>query len=458
MIDLLATLVAFGIFVAVAGGGCGAAVARGDRSWALATAPAAAALVAGVAVALSVLTRAPLLPWLVLVALAGGVAAWRVRATATGDPSPPGATGALVGAAAVALLPLLLVDHPATGTDARSIWWLHAAWFRAGGDAAREAMDNPAYAFSHPSYPPVVPGVIAAVWHGVGAYDREVALRVGQLLTAAGAAALGFFTARVLRLRAAPLVLTAMGVTWLGWSAKLEVGLQGLYDLTWALFLVTAAVLLLAGDGDRRTVVTGALFAAAGALTKTEAQVAALLLVLLVGVRHRRDLRRAAPAAVAVLSGLALWAAVIRPNERERGDWSKLSELLTAGSEPRDRLLRSLEAFRDELGLLVAAGVVIVLLVVVLARRGRVPLRQPGLVALLALAAGSLAFTVVTFTVRPEELDFLLSVTAYRTAVFLRLVVVVDVVLALVAGWRAWSATTDGAEVERAEASSRPPS
>ena len=116
-------------------------------------------------------------------------------------------------AALVALLPVALVDLPATVSDARSIWWLHAAWFRAGGRLAAQAMEAPAYGGSLPSHPPLVPSVIAAVWHVDGAYDRAVAIRVSEVITAYAAAALGFFTAQVLRLTGGIAVLVAGAAT-----------------------------------------------------------------------------------------------------------------------------------------------------------------------------------------------------------------------------------------------------
>jgi hypothetical protein len=244
----------------------------------------------------------------------------------------------------------------------------------------------------------------------------------------------------VLRLRGRALVLAAVGVTWLAWSAKLELGVQGLYDLTWAVFLATAAVLLLAGAADRRTVLIGAVFAGVAALTKTEAQVAGLLLAGLTLVRHRHAWRRAMPALVAVVGGIGLWSLIIRPSADERGHWSKLTDLVHAHSEVRDRLGQSVHAFRHELGPMVLAGVVLVVAILVLARWAKLDLQQPGLVSLLVLALGYLVFTILTFTVRPETIDFLLSVTAYRTAVFIRLVVMIDVVLASVAAARAVAA------------------
>jgi hypothetical protein len=440
---LLGTALALTIVVVALG--LGPALALGDSRRSVAVlAPAVTGIVCAVAVALSLLTRTPLLPWLVGLGLTGWALGLRYR-----SPFVPAvdATGPLLAATVVALLPVLLIDYPATVGDARSNFWLHAAWFHAGGGTARAAMASPAFEYSHPAYPPLVPAVIATVWQGWHEHDRHVALRIGQLLTAYGAVAVAYATARCLRVRGTLALLLAPAVAWLVWSAKVEVGMQGLLDLTWALPAAAACVLVLAGDGARRTMVWGAVFAAVAAFTKTEGQVAVLVLSAVAAVRFRREWRALVPLAAAVVGAIGLWAVVVRPSENDRGDWSKLTSLFAGGTEVNERLGDSASRLVEELGLLVLAGVLVVVAIVALARWAGTPVRQRGLLSLLAVAAGFSAFTVVTFAVRPEEIDFLLSVAAYRTVIFIRVLVVVDVVLALVAGARALGLIPDAAPV-----------
>lgn len=406
------------------------------RAEAAALAPGVTVAVCAVSVALSVLSGSALAPWLAALGLAGWLSWWRGRRAVTLRGGEPDGWSLAV-AALVAFVPLLLVDYPATTADARSIWWLHAAWFRSGGDLARSAMDAPVLPDIHPSYPPAVPGVIAAVWTLRDAYDREVALRVTQLLTAYGAAALAFFTRRVLRVTGALAITVAAGVAWLGWSAKAEIGLSGLVDLTWALWLATAAVLVLAGPSDRRTLAAGALFTALAALTKTEGQVGALVLVGLALVRHRSNWRGWAPLAATTAGVIGLWALVIRPGPQEHGDWSRLRDLLRGGTDVHERLTMSVSRVATELGPLVGLSAATVVVLLVLARLTRRPLVQPGLLSLLLLVAGYAVLLPVTFAIRPEPIDFLLDVSAYRTVVAVRLLVWVDLVLAGVAAARA---------------------
>ena len=91
----------------------------------------------------------------------------------------------------------------------------------------------------------------------------------------------------------------------------------------------------------------------------------------------------------------------------------------------------------SELGPIVFIGAGVVIAVVAMARLAGHPVRQPGLLTLLLGAAAYTGVTAIIFSVRPEEIHFLLSTAAYRTMIFVRLVVVLDVILACVAGVRA---------------------
>lgn len=412
-------------------------VAR-SRPWAVALTPVTGALGCAAAASLCVLTRTSMVPWLVALTVAGWIALGVARRhTVLANEPDTGAAVVLLAAAVVALVPVVMVDLPATVSDARSIWWLHAAWFRAGGSLAADAMHDPAYGGSLPAHPPLVPSVVAAVWHLDGAYDREVALRVSQLLTACAAAALGFVTARVLRLTGAGGALVAAGVTWLAWSAKVSVGLDGLLDLTWALLLAAGAVLWLAGDTGRRTIAAGALFVAAAMLTKSEGQVGALLLAPLATVRLRSAWPRAAIVVGTVVAAAAMWRLVITPSRYDTGDLSRLPELVQPGSAGWERMTTALGDFAGQLGPLGWLGVALVVAVVALGRDPSARVRQPGLLAILVLAAGVALANAAVFALRPEEMDALLHGASYRTIIVVRLLVLVDVVLALVAAERA---------------------
>lgn len=405
-----------------------------------ATAPATAGLAVAVAVGLCILTGTSLVPWLLLIALAG----WAVYLDArrrgrlvTADDGPGNL--ALVVAIAVALLPVLLVDVPAVESDARYIWWFHAGWFRHGGDVTRSGMTEPLFQFSRSRYPPVLPGVIAVVWHVVDAYGSETALRVSQLFTVAAVAAAGFHTAAAARLRGRGAAVLAAVVVGVGWGANAQVGLVGFADLAWSSLFVAGAVLLLAGTVERRTEWTGAMFAATAALVKFEGQVAAAALLVLVVARAGRDWRRAVPALMVVGTAVVGWqvvVGVVGAVPDERGDWGQLVHLLDSDREVHRRLLTTVGHLAGELGPLVALAAATIVTVLLLARWGGIRLRAPGALTLLAVASLYLVVVALVFAVAPEDLGPYLDVAAYRTVIVVRLLVLADLALVGVAAAR----------------------
>ena len=409
-----------------------------SRPWAVVLTPVTGALICATAASLCVLTRTPMTPWLASLGLAGWGALFVVqRRRSLAAELTSGEAWAVAAAFVVALVPVVLVDLPPTVSDARSIWWLHAAWFRAGGALASEAMGNRAYGGSLPAHPPLVPAVIAAVWHLDAAYDREVALRVSQLMTACSVASLGFVTTSALASRGRRAALLAAAVTWLAWSAKVTVGLNGLLDLTWAAFLVAGAVLWLAGDTDWRTVAAGALLVAAAILTKSEGQMGALLLLGLAAVRMRGSRASLGLALGAVAGAIGLWRSVVTPNANDTGDLRRMPELVEPGSPGWDRMVEALGDFAAHLGLPVLLGVLVVSAVVVLGRGPTLRIHQAGLVGLLVLAAGMVLGNAAVFALRPEDMVTLEQSVSYRAVIVTRLLVLVDVVLALVSARRA---------------------
>ena len=428
------------VFVAV--GWPGARLVARTRADAWATLPATTGIACSVAVAVAILTGTAMLPWLAAVAVVGwsGLAVRRSLGHRWMTGHDPGAVTALAAAVAVAVLPVILVDLPPTEADARYMWWFHAAWYRHGGDATSGALSRPVLAFRPPSSPPLLPGVIAGVWHVGDAFDREVALRVSQLFTGACVAAAGFFTARTLRLGPRDRAIAAGLVAAACWGANVSIGLVGFVDLAWAALFVAAAVLLLAGPTDGRTIAIGTAVAAAAALVKFEGEVAALLLAGLFAVRVGRDWRRSAPVAAAVLVAVVGWrlvpAAVGAPPD-ERGDWGNLPQLLDPGTEVHRRFVDALGFLGGELGWLVGLASLGIVVTVVVARVGGRPLRQPGVVAIPVLVLGYLAFVALTFAMAPEALDDFLDAAARRVVLVARMLVVVDALLVGVAALRA---------------------
>lgn len=435
------------VLLAAALGWPAARLLGGSSTWATVLAVPAAGIGCSLAVSLSILTKTALWPWLILLGMVGWALLLRSRsgASVTAPATPDPGTGPLLVALVVAVAPLLLVDIPAIESDARSAWWFHAELFRLGGSVASEGMAEPAFRFSRPAYPPLVPAVIAGVWHLGGNLDREVALRVSQALVASGAALTAFTVVATQGLvRRGGMVIAAL-VAATCWGMNAEVGLSGFVDLTWPPVFVSAAVLLLCGQDDRRTMWRAAVLVAAAALMKSEAQPAVVLLLILAGIRARGTWRRLLPVAGAAVAAIATWTVVTvvtnAPTE-ERGDWSRLVDLTRPGTEPHERLVEVLSSIVDQAGWLVLAGVVGVLAIICLGRLARLPVDQPGAISMLVLAAGYAAFLAVSLAVSEEDLEGYFVTGTYRYVIVVRLLVMVDLVMVWLAALRALGVIT----------------
>lgn len=431
MTDLLVSFALFVFLVAVMGLGPARMVAPSPAA-SLVIAPAAAGVMCGLAVVGALAFGTPVLPWLCALGVAGWAISSRFRVGGDTGRHAHDAWGVLFGATLVALAPILLVRYPATAPDALHGWWFRATWFDSGGVLANTSMNDPAYAYAHPSYPPLVSGFIASTWQFARSGDREVALRLTQLLTAAAIAALSFFTISATRLRRLPAVLAAAGLAWVAWSVRLEVGLQGLVDVTWAAFLAAAAVVLLASPRHRDLAATGALFAVAAAWTKVEGQMASLLLVPLAVWRFRDALGHVMPLLVGVPTAIGLWALVApRPHRAITGDWSQIGDLLNSGTVIHERFVTTLSRFAAEVGPAVLAAAVVICALIIIGRLTDRRNPQPGLVSILLLALAVFLASAATFAIRPEELDFLLDGAAGRVTAVVRLLVLADLFLAM---------------------------
>lgn len=428
-------------------------VAR-SPSWVLATTPAAAGLACAASVSVSILTRTSMVPWLLVIGIAGWAAEVQRRRQprhAAVSDAPGG--GVLLVAAIAAVAPVVLVDLPLVEADPRLIWWFHAAWFREGGDVTRQAMVQ--FDYPQTGYPPVVPGLIAAVWHVAGAYDRELALRVTQLFTAAGVATTGFLVSATLRLGRRGAMVAAALVAAVCWGSNATVGLNGLVDLTWAVFFAPAAVLLLAGPTDWRTTRVAALLLATAVLIKFEAQGAGMILLALTVARSGRAWRRACPVALALAGSIGTWLLVTTVADAPvsgETDWSKVGEVFRPGSQVHARFMEAIPLLRSELGPLVGLSALAILLIVVLGRLAGTPLRQPGLLLLLALAAGHTLVIALSIAVGEFPMFLYVDFGVYRTVIVIRLLVLLDVALAGVAAGRALGALApsppDGEDAE----------
>lgn len=401
----------------------------------------------------------PFALWLVLAT----VAAWVVAAVLLRrEQAPLPALGVLDLAVMYLplLLPALLVRRPPVQWDARSIWWFHAAWIDAGPTALRDALANPALAFSHPDYPPFSPATVAAAWTVTPGSGLWVAQVVSAVLTLSAVAVL-VYAVRILVPSVSPMVarLVALAVGLGTWTVAGYAVTAGYVDHLWAAALAGAVVLLLVGgavvgprgeqadDETRRaSLVLAVLLMSVAALTKNEGLVAVGIVAVTFTVRARHQLRVAMWVWVPVLLGAA-WTFVARAfgASSDLGDSPRIDQLLAGDLEPLERVGPTLSKLAGQVGWVVAAAA-IVSAVGALGLRSR--RRSLGLApggwpwVVLALYAAAL---VATYVISPYEIVWHLVTSIDRVAALLALVA-----LAVVASWVlvAVAPATDGEEAE----------
>ncbi|MFZ0666240.1 MAG: hypothetical protein WAM97_10820 [Acidimicrobiales bacterium] len=204
-------------------------------------APIGGAVLAGAAGELTVLVDGTEIGWFVPLAIganAAATASWLARRESRRSPTAPrprfvlwivGGAGVLGVAAATAwsLLSLARVD---IGSEARTIWLVHATWIQAGHATALAALTNQGLILSHSSYPPLSGATVALGWAITGVSSLRVGQVVLALLTGCAIAAVG---ATVLEVGLIAAIRTAIRRNALGATALTVIA--GLLSAAWVL-------------------------------------------------------------------------------------------------------------------------------------------------------------------------------------------------------------------------------
>jgi len=390
---------------------------------ALAVAPLLAGLTCALAAMIAVATHTSLVLWVVVLALAllAGVLVWSPRMHIR-------LPAWEVGVVALITTPLLLMARVSPWAwDSHSIWWFHAEWFRVGGARATDAMANPLLAFSHPDYPPLTSATVATIWRVTGDRpDARVALLVTIVLTWSALVSFGVALLWTLRHATAgrlPVRLLAAGLA--GFAALAATGSASLYagagyvDHQWAAWFAGAAVLLLLAPPDRDTTILGAVLLAGAMLTKNEAQVAGIGLVVLATIRHRRRGRVeiTIPWIPVVLS--FAWTALARllGATSDLLEGGRFGQLLRGNTEVIDRLHPTLVATRDIVLGVALATVAVNVLGALWCRGVRRRARVGSDLWMWGLLAGYLAALTVTYLISPYDIAWHLNSSIGRTMV-----------------------------------------
>ena len=266
-------------------------------------------------------------------------------------PDGAGLVAGLVGVVVVTLAvvwslqPLRVPDY---GFDARAIYLLHAFWYTGDHRSALHSLRNPSLLFSQAVYPPLTSASVALSWLVTGTRSYRQGVVVIAVLNGCAVASCAWVLVDAGRAVAASrpatlarrLVPLAAGVTAAGMVAVAAFGIagsgatNGYADLLWSAS-VAAAVgygLVLSGRGTNLGAVVVLLGVAA--LTKNEAIVTSMAVVVLVAGRTARrrwcSTPRASPwpplgAGLAGLAALAVWPGLCRVLGATR---------VTGGTEP----------------------------------------------------------------------------------------------------------------------------
>lgn len=425
---------------------------------ALCVAPLVTAAVAAAAGSVAIATSTAPVPIVLAVLVLLNLAAAAHLRSARPRPAGSAEWAAAAVVLAAAAVPLVVLRTPIISWDGHSIWLLHARWFFAGGDFARDQLANPAVGFSHADYPPLVPAAVGAVWRVRGAIDMHLGQVVVGLLNISVVGLLGLGVLRVARTRVAVSAVVGALVCLAAYGFAGQETVNAGADLLAAASAAAALLYLVLLPPDRFLVGAGLLCVVVTGGTKNEGLPMALIVLTLFVLRRRRALRPLLPALALTGALLLVWPVV----SRAAGAHSDILAGLT-GSEgpkrtPAELAERLVTATRTVLTwcrvLLVAAGAC-TLAGLFTVRRARRALDLGSTAASWVALAGTIGALVAAYAVGPYELSWHLSTSIARTTIAPRLLLLVEVVVWGLTVWDALALAP--ARLARARAESAEP-
>ena len=426
-------------------------------------APLAGAFMTAVAAALELGVGLSLLTWYVVVAVtANAAAAWWLAVGQSRPRADPPWTWFILTLAVVLgalIAPLTGLRAGIIGYDGNAIWLTHALMVSGGHHALLTGLQNPAYSFSNPDYPPLVPAAGALAFTAYGHGDLRVAVEVTALLTAcalgvvgAGVAAVGSGRRPLSHIAA---VAVAGSVCVVGFAVTgTYYALGGYADLLWSAAAVGAVVWGLVLPRSTQALAVAWICAAVASLTKNEGLTTALVVLVMISLRYRpptpsrrRRLRaqpesqgrpevamwptvrrwaeRAAFVAVPALPGLA-WAGLVR--------LIGLHDAFFGSSSAESSASRAIAAAHGMAAHITVMPVALAVLVAgccfVRTDRGHALLGHPAW--LWAACLLSLAIIFATYVFGSYEIHWWLSTSVARTTIFAQLMLYTDLAIWLI--------------------------
>jgi hypothetical protein len=353
--------------------------------------------------------------------------------------------------------PLSALRAEMFGWDANSIWLTHALMAYGGHHDLLTGLQNPAYQFSNPDYPPLVPaaGALAFEFFGTGnlhlAPDMTVLLTacalgvlgIGIAATGAGpdanAAGIGGATATAgsgARRGGRIAGIVAAGVICVvAFAVSNPFAVEGYTDLMWAAPAAGAVIWGLVLPPSRQALGVAWICAVAASLTKNEGLTTALVIIAAIALRYRplslpgpaarRWAERAAFVVLPALPGLA-WAGLIK-------HIGVSDEFFRSGSTqtPLYRAQATLAGMWMYLHVLpVALGALLVGWLFLRRDRTRSRLANPAWLWLACL--GSLVIIFVTYVTGYIEIHGWLESSVNRTTIFAQVVLYAELAVWMV--------------------------
>jgi hypothetical protein len=256
------------------------------------------------------------------------VAGWWLAARRTARPAAAAwgwSAGSLLVVLGCLAVPLVALRAPMFGWDANSIWLTHTLMVYGGHHELLTGLQNVAYRFSNPDYPPLVPaaGALAFKFYGLGnlhlAVDMTVLLTACAVgVTGMGIAAAGSGGRRPARLAA---VAAAGAICIVAFAVSSYSAVEGYTDLLWAAAAAGAVIWGLVLPRGSQELGVAWVCAMVASLTKNEGLTTALVVLVLIALRYRpltlpgptarRWAERAGFVLLPALPGLA-WAGLMR--------------------------------------------------------------------------------------------------------------------------------------------------
>jgi hypothetical protein len=411
-------------------------------------APLIGAASAAVAVELELGVGGTMIAWFVVVAVMVNVLSLAILLRRGSLPRWEGGGWSLfllAGVLVALAVPLTGLRAHEVGYDPAVIWTTHTLLVSSGHQTLVSGLQNPAYAYSNPSYPPLIPGVGALGYAFAG---RSVLVLGSELTALLNAAAVGLIATGIARTsrpstrwgHAATIALSAL-ICLVCFGVGGDYGINGYTDVLWSAAAVGAVIWGLVLPRSWSNVMVAWSCAIVASLTKNEGLLAALAILLLIALRYRAPLLRRRDGVDSgwgeLVRSWASWVVVVIVPALPGLVWAIQIHVLGIKDDffgtPQSESLylrgsATIAAMSHYLAVVPAA--VLVILIGCTWFRGTRRTMQLGHPAWLWAAwLGGMGFIFATYVFGSPEIHWWLSTSVDRTTIFARMLLLADIAI-----------------------------